>query len=185
MKGYEIMKKCFCFICLLIVAFQFSVFPAFASGITFKEVIDEINSISYDGNKTFLLDEVTTFRGPDPNDFFTMKGAALMWMTDKNYGDFYLFNRDNDKQVCVWQRVEKKHYDRVMDDLIKILSDYIDFNDGGKITFIITTDKNFTKPSVQLEYSTVPGKKTSNYFTDPDQFCESVREAVYSTFLPK
>ncbi len=180
------MKRCLCVFCAFILILQLlCISSAFAEEKTFKEIIDQVNSISYDGDKTFLLDNVTIFKGPDPNNFFTMKGAALMWIIDKNYGEFYLFNKENEKQLCIWQHVEKEHYDRVMDDLMKFLPEYIDFDNGGKITFIITTEKQFTKPITQIEYSTVPSKNTSNYFTDPDSFCESVREAVYSTFLPK
>ncbi len=180
------MKRCSCILCAFVLILQLlCISTAFAEEKTFKEIIDQINSISYDGVKTFSVDNVTIFKGPDPNNFFTMKGAVLIWTIDSGDGMFWLFNKNNEKQVCIWYYVKKEHCDRVMDDLMKILPEYIDFDNGGKITFIITTNKQFDRPITQIEYSTVPSKKTSNYFTDPDAFCESVREAVYSTFLPR
>ena len=167
---------------LLFVICLFSISSALSAEKTFDEVVELVDAISFEGNKTFSNKEIKTFNGPNPKNFFTLKGAVLFWYADTNCGDFWLFNKD-EKHICIWNNVEKKHYSRVMDELMNFLPEYVDFNDGGKITFIITSEAEFTNPFIQLEYSTVPNNKSKNYYTDSDEFCEAIKTIVNSTIL--
>ena len=175
------MKKLLIYFLSVIICFL-SISSAFAANKTFDEIVELIDSISFDGVKTFSSKETKTFNGPNPKNFFTLKGAVLFWYADIDCGDFWLFNKD-EKHICIWNNVEKMHYDRVMDELMTLLPEYVDFNNGGKITFIISSEAEFTNPFIQLEYSSVPNSKAKNCYSDSKAFCEAVKTVVNSTIL--
>ena len=54
------------------------------------------------------------------------------------------------------------------------MKDYINFSDGGKMTFFISQNKSFTKPFVLLEYTTVKSGK-DNVYNDSEEFCKAVK----------
>ena len=163
----------------LIICFSLLVPSANAIEWSYEQVIDFIDAIKIDGVQIFTNKQTASYNGPDPNNFFTMKGAVLFWFYDTDHGELYLFNKDN-KHLCIWKTTKKKYYNSIMSVLITFLSDYIDFGNGGKITFIITSESNFTSPFIQLEYSTVTDK-SGKIYNDPEKFCNEIKDIVNAT----
>ncbi len=101
-----------------------------------------------------------------------MKGTVLFWFTDTNRGELWLFDK-NGKTICKWRKVERRDYDTVMSVLMTFLCDYVDFKNGGRISFVITSETGSEAPAVIAAYSTVPDR-SGNMYTDKKAFCDYV-----------
>ena len=182
-RNYK-MKKITKILCIALIFTQlFSISSAFASKWSLDQVIGFVDAITIDGTHVFNEKSKGTFGGPNPNNFFTMNGAVLFWFGDVNRGEFWLFDQDG-KHLCVWEKVEKRYYNSIMPVLLGFLRNYVDFQNGGKITFIITKTTDFSNPFIQLEYSPY-AKKSSSVYSDANKFCDQIKQIVESTILYK
>ncbi len=178
------MKKFRKMICVaLLFALLLPATPVHAITWSYKQIIDFVESIKIDGNKIFSnRTDFIMERDPDPDEFFCMKGAVLMWFGDTEKGQLWLFNRDNIRQGCIWQSVDRRYFNVIMPVLMTFMKDYIDFDHGGKLTFMITTDAAFTKPFAQLVYTTKKNASADEY-SNSDKFCEDVKLLAESIII--
>ena len=163
---------------------------------TYEEIKDIIFNTTVDGERVFKYPQGGEFfRVKDMQ--FSCKGAVLLTIPEVKDGKleisslFFLFDKaeDPDKNsgyttVTFWE-VESNQQENVLDLVGKSLIEYIDFDNGGKLTFCMTQhlDKETQilyeySPNIK-EFSDKDIFKTQNY-AEYDSY-EEFRDKVYGT----
>lgn len=165
---------------------------------TYEQIKDIIFNTMVDGERVFKYpQDLEFFRVRDMQ--FSCKGAVLLTIPEVKEGKleisslFFLFDKaeDPDKNsgyttVTMWE-VESNQQENVLDLVGKSLIEYIDFDNGGKLTFCMTQhlDKETQilyeySPNIK-EFSDKDIYKTQNY-AEYDSY-EEFRDKVYETLF--
>lgn len=142
-----------------------------ASGETafsFDQIVGFIDSMQIDGTTVFGKKTEGSLPSSNREDFFTMQGAALTWMSDVNQGNFAFFDNDS-QRLYLWSSNNSAYIRNIFSILHSFLDDYINYSIGGKMTLIITTSNAYNVPYVKIEYSP---KINSVHKTDSAEYNE-------------
>ncbi len=168
------MRKTAKILCILLVVVQvFSLSSAFALQWTQDQVIRFIEATAIDGTKVFTNAETFTFNSPNKSKSVPMKGAILCWFKDSKHGELWLIGKDQ-KTVYAWRKVEKKYFGVIMQVLIPMLSDYLDYNSGEVISYVIAPNEKLEEPLLWMGYTESPWGY-EGAFTDSKKFCEDAK----------
>ena len=166
---------------------------------TYEQIKDIIFNTTVDGERVFKYpQDLEFFRVNDMQ--FSCKGAVLLTIPEVKDGKleisslFFLFDKaeDPDKNsgyttVTMWE-VESNQQENVLDLVGKTLNEYIDFDNGGKLTFCMTQHLD-KETQILYEYSpNIKGYsdkdifKTQNYaeYDSYEEFRNKVYETLYS-----
>lgn len=166
---------------------------------TYEQIKDIIFNTMVDGERVFKYpQDLEFFRVRDMQ--FSCKGAVLLTIPEVKEGKleisslFFLFDKaeDPDKNsgyttVTMWE-VESNQQENVLDLVGKSLIEYIDFDNGGKLTFCMTQhlDKETQilyeySPNIK-EFSDKDIYKTQNYavYDSYEEFRDKVYETLFS-----
>lgn len=175
------MRKCIIVLFAIILAVNFFTY-ACAVDFTYDQVVNMIDAVSIDDVKMFRDGKNGELSSNDRRElFFTQLGVALGWCTDIEEGSLYFFDNSSLK-MRLWGSVDVNNITRTFEILSPIVDPYIDYNNGGKMTFFITkSDSSFTTPFAKIEYSPVidnahktDSARYNEYYSDLDAFYSAV-----------
>lgn len=155
---------------------------ATTDGFSFAQVVDMIDAVAVDGKKMFNDSKESSVLSNEREDFFTMQGAALIWMGDIKEGTLWLYDNQSDA-IHMWNSIDTNNIRNTFDIIGPIVAPYVDYNIGGKLTLILTkSDSSFTSPFAKIEYSpSIDNAHQTNsasyneYYSGLDSFYSSVK----------
>lgn len=166
--------------CGLIISLLFSS-VGFAQSTSYDYVIECIEKVRFNNKPLFVNGERFIANKSDPNLFFTPKGITFFWTYDTRKGFVWFF--ENGTDIAYEWDIDIEEPIMAGTLVTNILTvdakNYIDYEDGGKISFVLTSSMDFTNPVAIIEYSPcfTEATNTDNYaceYSDYSAFCIAV-----------